>query len=345
VRCLIVHGGNPASSIPDQRKTVRAFRSLELLVSIEPYLTQTARLSHYILPPKLQYERADFPLWIFEPLVFPTPFTRYTDAIVPPPAGSEVVDDCYVFWSLAQRMGRQLVYRGVPLDMSRPPRSEELARIVSRYAPLGFDEIRSHPMGVVYDKDPQYVLPADPTVAGKFTLMPADVQDELAKIAGEAVGASIRGSRREFQFRISTRRVKYRFNSLGHTFKKLAEIFPTNVAYMNPENMEALGIRDGDIVEVASENGAIEVEAATDSTVRQGVISLTHGFGDLPDADPNDASARDRPGVSVNLLISTDHDLETINAMPWMSGIPVNVRKVAWPRKATHVQPGDNIRP
>ncbi len=328
VRCLINHGGNPASSIPDQRKIVAALRSLDLLVSIEPYMTQTARLSHYILPPTLQYERADFPLWIFEPLVCPTPFTRYTDAVVPPPINSEVVDDWYVFWSLARRLGRQFTYQGIALDMSRPPRAEQLARIISRHTPLPFEEIREQPMGVRYDQDPQYVLPPDPAVAGRFTLAPEDVRDELVDVATEFGRTSSRQETEDYPFRLSTRRVKHRFNSLGHTFKTLAKILPTNVAYLSPVDMSALNIVDGEKVAISSVQGSIEVEAATDPTVRQGVVSITHGFGDLPEADPNDATAPARPGVSVNLLISTDRNLEPINAMPWMSGIPVAVRKL-----------------
>src|SRR3546814_7712469 len=57
IRAMINHGGNPAVTVPDQRKIVEALRSLELLVSIDPFMTPTARLSHYILPPKLSYER------------------------------------------------------------------------------------------------------------------------------------------------------------------------------------------------------------------------------------------------------------------------------------------------
>src|SRR3546814_18569151 len=78
IRAMINHGGNPAVTVPDQRKIVEALRSLELLVSIDPFMTPTARLSHYILPPQLSYERADLPIFIFEPYMFPKPFTRTT---------------------------------------------------------------------------------------------------------------------------------------------------------------------------------------------------------------------------------------------------------------------------
>src|SRR5262249_52761240 len=56
IRALVSVGGNPAGTWPDQRTVVEALRSLELLVQIDPFLSQTARLAHYVLAPKLSLE-------------------------------------------------------------------------------------------------------------------------------------------------------------------------------------------------------------------------------------------------------------------------------------------------
>ena len=121
VRAMIVHGGNPVSSVPDQRKVVEAFRALDLLVSVEPNMTPTAKLAHYILPPTLMYERPDLPLWIWEMLLYPIPFTRFTDAAAKPPAGAEVSDEIYLFWALAKRLGLTMTVAGVPITMDSAP--------------------------------------------------------------------------------------------------------------------------------------------------------------------------------------------------------------------------------
>src|SRR3546814_2098400 len=60
------------------------------------FMTATARLSHYILPPKLQYERNDLTHWQFETALLPEPWTRYTPQIVPVPERSEVCDEWMV---------------------------------------------------------------------------------------------------------------------------------------------------------------------------------------------------------------------------------------------------------
>lgn len=327
VRAMIVHGGNPASSVPDQRKVVEALRKLDLLVSIEPNMTPTAKLSHYIIPPKLMYERPDLPLWIWEMLLYPIPFTRYSEAAAKPPKGSEVSDEIYVFWALAKRLGLKMTVAGQPINMETPPTVEDSLKLAARHAPVPWDEIKSHPRGAVFEGEPQYAAPADPATAGRFTVAPDDVVAEIAQLAAEYTPAGgARGNGKLFTHRIASRRHRDRFNSLGKALSGVHKRVPYNVAYLNPADMAAKSVNDGDWVELTSDNATVRAIAEADETLRPGVVSLTHGFGDLPDSTDYLTD-----GVSTNLLISTDRDLQTINAMPRMSGIPVNVERASGP--------------
>jgi len=52
VRALVVDGGDPLTSWPDQEKAARAMAELDLLVCIDPWPSPTTRFAHYILPPR-----------------------------------------------------------------------------------------------------------------------------------------------------------------------------------------------------------------------------------------------------------------------------------------------------
>src|SRR3546814_6043199 len=182
---MINHGCNPAVTVPDQRKIVEALRSLELLVSIDPFMTPTARLSHYILPPKLSYERADLPIFIFEPYLFPKPYTRYTPALVPPPEEAEVCDVHYVFWSLAKRLGTSLAFMGTPLVMDRQPSADEMPAVVAGGAPLHLDVLRNQPLGTFFDPGPQTALLHDPPTAGHFVVPALAARRGICELSGQ----------------------------------------------------------------------------------------------------------------------------------------------------------------
>ncbi len=318
VKCLINHGGNPAASVPDHRKIARALESLELFVSIEPVMTASAALSDYILPPRMPYERADLHLSLFETAIYPFSYARYTPALADPPPGSEVCDEWYVLWSLASRLGYTLTCNGIELDRDEPPTEEQLLEILTANAPVPLAQIKRHPEGYLDRGEPMVAAPADPATAAKFTTMPDDVAGEMEGLLGDMRDADRGG--RGFDFRLCSRRNRHRFNTVGHLSPYLKKLTPRNPAYLNPDDLRALGVATGDWVEISSDNGAIRATVAEDETVRRGVVSMTHCFGYLPDTDDFIEH-----GVSTNLLISTDRDLQTINAMPRMSGIPVNI--------------------
>jgi anaerobic selenocysteine-containing dehydrogenase len=187
IRVMINHGGNPAVAVPDQRKMLSALQALDLLVSIEPVMSATARLSHYILPPKLQFERPDLPIYLFEAGIFPRPYTRYTPALVDPPEGSELCDEWRVLWEIARRgselcdewrvlweiarrAGRSVTFMGTTLDMTRAPEEDELIEATLATAPVSLNEVKQHPQGY-FHPDVQYALPGDPVTAGRFATM------------------------------------------------------------------------------------------------------------------------------------------------------------------------------
>ncbi|MGJ3562049.1 molybdopterin-dependent oxidoreductase [Streptomyces sp. INA 01156] len=226
----MVSGGNPLLALPDQDTARRALESLDLLVSIDTRMSQTARLADYVIAPTMLYERADH-TGLMETF-FParSPSTR-------PPWSPRpgVVEDWRVFFRLAAETGGPLRFAGRDLDTSRPPSSEELLDLVASRGRVPLDEVRTHPHGLLAGHPGTTVGPARQERAGhRLTLLPADVAAELAaalapvaatvpvgaRSAGAEGGAGEGGAAggedaEEFPLRLVVRRMREVVNSLG----------------------------------------------------------------------------------------------------------------------------------
>jgi anaerobic selenocysteine-containing dehydrogenase len=65
-RALIIESGNPVNSVADSRKMREAMRALEFSVCIDVFMTETARLSDYVLPAATQFEKFESTFFNFE---------------------------------------------------------------------------------------------------------------------------------------------------------------------------------------------------------------------------------------------------------------------------------------
>ena len=121
VRAMIVDGGNPALAVPGTGRVDEAFGALDLLVTIDPFLSRTASLSHYVLPPKMLFERYEIGNRDYESFTNFRPYAKFTPPIMPPPAGSDIADDWVYLWEIASRMGVAIELEGTRLDMNTRP--------------------------------------------------------------------------------------------------------------------------------------------------------------------------------------------------------------------------------
>jgi anaerobic selenocysteine-containing dehydrogenase len=313
IRCLLVEGGNPALGIPDQVKVTKALSSLDLLVTVDPFMTATARLAHYILPPKLMYERPEIP-WLFgDDVRIPIPFTQYAPAAVRPPEGAEVADDWEIYWGLAKRLGLSIEYCGVPLPPDAGLTTDELLALAVRDGQVPFEEMTMYPGGKQHDLEPLVVEPARPGATGRFDVMPDDVWQELADYRQLTEDSG-------FTHRLTVRRMRHFMNSLDPTVPETARSGRYNPAFLHPDDIHALGLTEGAAVDIVSDHTRIRGFVKADAGLLRGVVSMSHCFGGLPDGD-EDPSA----GACTGRLIDTDRHYQTINAMPTMSGLPVTV--------------------
>jgi anaerobic selenocysteine-containing dehydrogenase len=321
VRAILNASLNLAASMPDQRKMVAALDDLELFVSIDPYWNNTSPFAHYLIPGKLYYERADLNMAPLGMSYHGRPFGAYTAPVVPPPEGSDIRDDWYFFWSVANRLGAEIVYDGVSLDMKEAPTTDDLLEIVARNGVVPLDVVKQHPGGHVYDDIEVKVQPPRPEATGAFDVMPADVARELATaLEREFVPGRIGSNGSVFTHLLAERRHRNIINSQSGITPQQRSRFPFNPVWMHPDDIHRNGFSDGDTVDVVSDAGVVTGVLEADDTVKPGVVQMAHAWGGLP--GERDFKHR---GSSVNFMISTDRDLDDLTCMPRMSAIPVNL--------------------
>ena len=325
IRAFFVSGSNPASCLPDQEKAVRALKDLELLVVMDPYMSTTAQLAHYVLPPTMMYERPDLPIAVPGSNIGTVSWAQYTPPVIETPEGSDLVEDWYPYWAIAKRLGLTMQFNGHELDfgVNQPPTTDEMLEMRAANGRITLGELKrdleEYPAGHIYDHPSSVVLPARSEAQGnRFDVMPADVAAEIEEFLASDV-AQAPGPGEGWSHLLISRRMNRVMNSVGNNFAGTLKHDLGNPAYMNPAELDGLGITSGDRVEITSDHGTIETTAQPDRDVRPGVVSISHCWGGLPGGEG--------AGVNTNLLIADDRDLASVNMMPRMSAIPVMVRR------------------
>ena len=321
IRALLVVGANPVVGIPNQRLVTEAFRSLDLLVTIDPFMTETAQLSTHVLAPVMMYERADLPLSLAGYPLYPENWTQYTPAAVAPPPGSDMMEETLMLWEIARRLGVSIFYDGKEhLGTGEPPTREDLLNIRLRGSRFTLDQLKALPSGIVVDSPDLTIREPRPGADAQLDPMPADVAEELADFlaTGNDHLAPDESGKPKFSHLLSSRRMREVFCSSGRHLSAVKKRRPYNPAFMAPADMHELNLQDGDHIRITSEFGSITAIAETDEAMRAGVLSLAHGFDSQGDDNPE-------TGSCVNLLIDSREHVEPINAMPRMSAIPVNI--------------------
>ncbi|MBW2314398.1 MAG: molybdopterin-dependent oxidoreductase [Deltaproteobacteria bacterium] len=322
VRALIVMGGNPALSFPDQRKAEEALASLELLVVIDPLVSATAELAHYVIAPTLSLERPDTTL--FMDTWYPQPYGMYTPALLEPPEGT--LPEWAFLWGLSERLGDLVGDTHLPggaVDREVMPNADALLDSLTSNARIPLDELRRHPGGAVFDGEPVRVRPGDPEATARMRLFPEEIEFELAELAAEppVEGAGYHPGE-HFTHRLISRRLREVFNSMGRELPAVRAKRTTNPAFMHPDDLEKLGVESGDLVEIASGHGEILAVVEASDDLPHGVISMAHCWGGLPSRP---VEVRDG-GSNTSRLVDDATDYDRLSGMARQSAIPVNVR-------------------
>ncbi|MCG5431906.1 molybdopterin-dependent oxidoreductase [Mycobacterium sp. MYCO198283] len=336
VRALVVSAGNPVLSVPNGAELEDALRSLELMVGIDLYVTETTAHCDYVLPATTMYEREDFPLPFT--LLNTTPFRQATEAVVAPAGQArpewEIID------ALAQRL-----WRRTPALAGMAVMRKALSALGTRLSPrllldalirlsAGGDRFGLRPGGLTLRRlladHPHGTVLAPQLRAGMLDVVSA-YRGRRVRLAHNVIGDEVAalGDRRrpeQFPLRLIGKRELRSENSWMHNAPTLLRGHRGQTALMHVKDAAVVGVSDGDRIGVVSEHGRIELAVTTTEDIVEGVIAVPHGWGHRGTGGWRLANAAG--GVNVNQLMSSAAaDLEALAGMARLTGVPVRVER------------------
>lgn len=310
-------------SFPNTPKVEAALRELELLVSIDIFLNDTATFAHWVLPAATQYEQGGFHFLVNQ--FDPHPFAELRPKIVEPPG------ECRGEWDIFKDLSR-----AAKVPFLNNPLFDRLAKVMDAVG-LEFtpDMLNRY---LLFGKTPSYRqlkrsehgLPGKPFAFGTFFAERIHTPDHRIHLAPESFTSSLAAAlaspplpTAEHPFLlISGARRLQSYNSWTHNIPELVDTLKGNWATINDGDAARLGITDGATIVLRSATGALEIEARVSAEIAPGVVAVHQHWGHTYESGMT--TARKYPGVNVNRLHS-DTERDPFCAMPVFNGTPVAI--------------------
>jgi anaerobic selenocysteine-containing dehydrogenase len=316
LKALFLYYANPAASAPDTARVKQALERIPLVVSFSPFLDETARYAHLVLPDHTYLERwqdapapasVPIPVWgLVQPMVPPLHDTRATGDIVLQLAsrlGGEV--GAKLPWPKVEDLVRE---RGRALAVARGGsafvasfRREEMRELEARgwWLPHGrsadqfWESLRQaggwfDPYYDYNDRSAESQLPG-----GKIQVFPREARKQLAATVPNLEEGFLPLEKAEANARAEAayplRLIPFRVMTLASGSTALmpwlletlgvltGEAWDT-WAEINPETGRHLGLADGQMVRIESESGSFPARLRYFAGAQPDVVNVPYGL-------------------------------------------------------------------
>ncbi|MFC0038469.1 molybdopterin-dependent oxidoreductase [Actinomadura rayongensis] len=359
VRALITIGGNPALSAPNAARLDRALGTLDFMVSVDPYLNETTRHAHVVLPPPRPRQTPHYDVALLGLAV--RNYARYSPPVVAPPAGrpgeAAILARLAVTASgldaapgdldemiIADTLRKAVALPGSPVHGRDPGElrkaladgtlTEQRLDMMLRLGPYG-DGFGDDPSGLTLarlrDEHPHGIDlgPLEPrldevlcTASGRIELCPPAFAADTGRLR-----AALDAAPADPGLVLIGRRHLRSNNSWMHNVPELTGGSNTCTLQLSTADAGRLGVTAGARVRVTARTGTVEAVAEPTDRLMPGVVSLPHGWGhDRPGTRTRVASAD--PGVSVNTL-TDEREIDPLSGTAVLNGVPVTVEPIA----------------
>ncbi|UPW11121.1 molybdopterin-dependent oxidoreductase [Gordonia terrae] len=358
LRALVTVSGNPVLSAPNGGRLGRALDDARFVVCVDPYLNETTRHAHVLLPPPRPSQSPHFDAILNNLAVRAT--ARYSPPVLPLPPGRPdeieivarlilglsgagvdadpgLVDDQVIAATLAKEVtdphspvaGRDVdsLVAMLPDAPGHRRRLDMLLRVgaygdaFGARAGLTFADLLAAPHGI--DLGP--MRPRLPgvlrTASGKVELAPDPLIGDLARLWAEVSADHDAVPVADGGVLLVGRRHLRSNNSWMHNVPALTGGTNRCTLQIHPDDADRLGISD--VAKIRGSGGSLTVPVETTTDIRPGVASLPHGWGHDVEGVRLSVAATE-PGVNVNEL-NDGTLLDPLSGTVVLNGLPVDI--------------------
>lgn len=354
IRGLLMVSGNPVVSSPNSVRMDEALQQLDAFVAIDPYVTDSTRHAHVVLPPPPPLQRAHYDIGFTRWAV--RNVANFSPAVLP--LLPNQMDEWEIMCRLIALLGEsaasvsdvdnatiEALVRGATADPTSRVHSREVADIMDLLRPRTGPErildfmLRIGPYGDAFGRQPGgltlELLQRNPHGIDLGPLKPRlpeflrtpdgmiDVAPELLCRDLVRLRSAVAAGPAEGLVLIGRRHLRSN-NSWAHNTASLMTGRNRCTLLINPKDASVRGLNTGDPALVTSRAG--EVLAIVDVTDRiaAGVVSLPHGWLHSGGQGVMLRTASQRPGVNSNRL-SDEYLVDEPSWTSVLNGIPVTV--------------------
>jgi anaerobic selenocysteine-containing dehydrogenase len=328
IKAMVIGAGNPVLTTPNGQQLDNAFASLDYMVAVDFYITETTRHANIILPPVTALERDHYDV-VFHNFAVRNS-AKYSPAIFKPELGS--LTDWQIYLQLAQRLDG---LRGLPTEKYQALWVKEPTGVVDdllkssayRYEgqQLSINLLLEKPHGIdlgpLRENLPEALYHVYKKIDLRFDYFMADLNRLNHHFFKQ------NSTKQDCMLLIGRRHLKTN-NSWLHNSNRMVK--GTNnglsrcTAQLHSQDAKRYNIENGQMISVSSRVGAISLPAEVTDKIMPGVISIPHGWGHNKSGSKWSV-AEQHAGVNVNEL-TDELVVDELSGNAVLNGVPVRIR-------------------
>jgi len=287
IKALLICGCNPALTWPNTNKFMKGREKLDLMLVIDLFMTDTAKMADIVLPGTTFLER---------PTINQNMGRGHSLIALGNPA-VKPVGNCMEDWRIWVEIGKKMGYS----EYFPWQNTDELLAYLLEPTGITLEQLRQNPGGIYYAKREfrKYLKEGFSTPSGKVEIYSNKLEEyghDPMPTFHEPIESPV--SRKDLADKyplllVGGPRTAGYLHSQHRNLPTLRKLAPEPLAEINSQTARELGINDGELVTIESVRGSIVLKIKITDSAHPKVVTMQHGWSEASANCLTDDIARD----------------------------------------------------